>query len=105
MIINMFERLRVIHGHFIQRRNPYLTQEQVEAAYPRLIIGQFLAISAIACFTLSLCKVFPRVSLNVGFKKFTVFQAASSLLFLALYARKLDELGQFIPEAEIERRK
>lgn len=53
--------------------------------------------SSIGCFGLSLMKIFPRLSRNVIFKKFTVFQAGTALVCYGLYFYDIYKIGKTIP--------
>jgi hypothetical protein len=67
----------------------------------KLAVGEVLAISAFACFTLTFLKVKPSITLASSFKNFTYFQAATSLGTLFYHLYELEELGKTIPQLEL----
>lgn len=68
------------------------------------MFGQVVAFSSVMCFTMSLMKIYPRVSLNVGFKKFTVFQMFSSFAMVGWYLYDLNAAKNQIPMEELYNR-
>jgi hypothetical protein len=65
------------------------------------MVGQVVAFSSVLCFTMSLMKIYPRVSLNVGFKKFTVFQMLSSFAIIGWYLYEVNAVKNQIPIEEL----
>ena len=51
----------------------------------KFAVGEFMMISAVGFFALSLFKFIPRYSQRAYFKKFTVFQAATGLAAYGWY--------------------
>ncbi len=94
-----------IHKNFILKPNPYVTQQQAEDAYTKFAAGQFLTISAVGCFTLSLLKFVPKISQRAFFKKFTVFQAISGVAAYGWYFYEINQIGNTIPKEELQRQK
>lgn len=96
------KRLRTIEKDFVLKPNPYVTERQADSLLWKLAVGEVLALSAFACFSLTFLKVKPHLTSSSSFRNFTYFQAASSIFGLFYHLYELDTLGRAIPEAELK---
>lgn len=87
-----------VHKHFILKPNPYVPNDLSQHAYTKLVWGQATALLSLTYLALSLFKVFPKLTLNTAFKKFTVFQFGLSIGMFGWYAWELNGLRDLIPE-------
>lgn len=93
-----------MHKYFIMKPNPYITNEEAQSAHTCLALGQAATILATVCLSLSLIKVFPQITQNSAFKKYTAFQFLLSAGIFGYYGYKLTRLKNLIPQQEFESR-
>lgn len=81
------KRLRTIEKDFVIKPNPYVSDEKSNSIIWKLAVGEVLAISAFACFTLTFLRVKPSITSANSFRNFTYFQAATAMggFFYHLY--------------------
>lgn len=73
------KRIRTIEKDFVLKPNPYVTEEQSNSVIWKLAVGELLAISAFACFSLTFLKIKPNITSANSFRNFTYFQGVSSV--------------------------
>lgn len=96
------KRLRTIEKDFVLKPNPYVSEEQSNSALWKLAVGELLALSAFACFSLSVLRLRPVLTAANSFRNFTYFQGLTSLGMLAAHLHDLDQIGSSIPDAELQ---
>ena len=70
----------------------------------KLALGEIGIVLSTISLSLSLFKIFPSISLNSAFKKFTVIEYLISFGFIAAYGVDLHRLRMMVPDEEFEGR-
>lgn len=96
------KRLRTIEKDFVLKSNPYVTVEQSDSIIWKLAVGELMALSAFACFSLTLLRIKPGVTAAASFRNFTYFQGLSGAGLLFYHMHELNELGLTLPEGELK---
>jgi hypothetical protein len=89
--------LLTMHYQFIMKPNPYVPRNQAEAAHTKLVVAEAAALFSVLSLSLSLLKIFPGISLNSAFKKFTILEFVGAVGFLGWYCWDIYKLKQYVP--------
>ena len=86
-----------MHKSFVMKPNPYITDDEAVEAHELLVMSEAASFSGLLCLSMSIFKVFPKISQRVYFKKFTVFQLMVSIGLFGYYGYQLNLLSNRVP--------